>query len=716
MDDYSAISHDSDSVPHTTEGQSRAVAGSLSRHEQGIISSKDYSAQYISLSPRVLLGPTAGSDEGDMPLRVTPSNLRFEALEPGVLYVMTFSIKNATKFAERVRISTPNSSYFALNYIPAGPLAPGLDLRAEIECQLPEDREEVSVFTDKIVVSMGAHKVEVPLYACKPGPDIVFNSNLNFGLVVQNVATTKRLAFKNRGVDVGIIMITLPQSTCYRAIPSSFELRPGEEQIIQFRVESDVLGPIREIATVHIEGLHESLPIDLSAQIVVQNVSLVSTNKGGLIDNLDLGYIFFGEVRETEAFLLNNGPTQLAYTVLFENEESQQSNQSVSAEKDRCVTIIPPEGVLPPYSQSQVMIRYTPKIPSFGKGFSVGYKKEFREPQIIGATPIIEIPETGQRLEVSIQGAACLPDFTISPQILRFGKCAVYDRRDILVTFANKSNAKMSLEFNEIAHFKISPMKCVVQGGQAKTLVASFMPTQMGKFKSIFQLSIEGGITKSEIRLIGEADSLGVKKTLVGGPETLPSDFKKPYHFVDPTEIAAERYAKENSTKLFEKPAPAVIEIDSTSIDYLYDQTSSLAETLNHVDLNYSSKKIQNRKIYNDFLQKSHSNRLKKKRQLKKERTILSCGYDRSDPFGTDLGMERGLDEPDLKLPSFSEPLWLANRDSDGDGGRRVVFDEHRLISKKFPATPTSPSDVRDCASEVTFSEMKLVISSHKVK
>ena len=39
--------------------------------------------------------------------------------------------------------------YFALNYTPTGIIAPGIELRAEIECQIPDNKE--SRFTDKII-------------------------------------------------------------------------------------------------------------------------------------------------------------------------------------------------------------------------------------------------------------------------------------------------------------------------------------------------------------------------------------------------------------------------------------------------------------------------------------------------------------------------------------------------------------------------------------
>jgi len=69
-------------------------------------------------------------------LSIDPSEVVFKNVKPGVLYVMTISVRNNGLLAQRVRIQAPKSSFFALNYIPGGPLAPGLDLRAEIEFQI----------------------------------------------------------------------------------------------------------------------------------------------------------------------------------------------------------------------------------------------------------------------------------------------------------------------------------------------------------------------------------------------------------------------------------------------------------------------------------------------------------------------------------------------------------------------------------------------------
>ena len=695
------ISHDSDSVRDF-----------VPRHDHdsnvsGQESNEEVLPQNVDMMRTITVQPTEVNDSHC--LRVLPSSLRFNSIEPGVLYVMTFSIKNATKNAHRVRISPPRTSFFALNYIPAGVLAPGLEVRAEIECQIPLSSREVK-FTDTIVVTMGTYRVEVPLVAGKAGPDIVFDPVLNFGLIVESVPLTKKVIFSNRGKECGTVSIALPEFSYFRATPYTFEIYPKSEQIVQFRAECSVLGPLREIATVSIEGLPNTLTIDLSAQVLVQKVTVVSTKNTGILENLDFGYIFYGDSRDTDAILVNNGPTQLAYTITFDGEDLQSN----APKSERCVTVIPSEGLLRPYSQLPIVIKYHPKVAAPPKGFTSGFLKDNREPMVVAAKPIIDIPETGQRIELNVSGAACLPNYTLSPSLLHFGQCAVYERRDILVTFTNLSKVSMNLEFNEVAHFKISPTKCHVPGGEAKTFVASFMPTQLGKFKNIFKLMIENGIAYADLRVIGETNSLGSKRTLIGGPETLPVDFKKYYHFVDPKEITAERFAAKNPGSRTRLGLP-ILDMESVSADKLYDQNVSFAQSAASADLAAFHKVTENRHVYNEFLQKSHQGRQERNATRLAKLSISSCGYDRSDPFGKDLGMERGLDEPDLKIPQATETLWLANKSDETDGARRIVFDENRLITKKFSPQPISPSDIRDCSSEINFEALKSIICSHKV-
>lgn len=123
-----------------------------------------------------------------------------------------------------------------------------------------------------------------------------------------------------------------------------------------------------------------------------------------------------------------------------------------------------------------------------------------------------------------------------------------------------------------------------------------------------------------------------------------------------------------------------------------------------------------NDKTYNTYLQQSHYQRNKIK-QLKVQRKIIARGgVDPNDPFSTNMGLERGLDEPVLRMPKAGEPLYVANGTSGERGGAsRLPVDENRLINKKYSATPSTQAEMKDCSAELNLEQLKSVVASHKV-
>ena len=115
-------------------------------------------------------------------LVVEPSEIRFDGVEAGILYTFYIRVRNASPNPQRVRISAPKTNYFALNYIPTGPVAPGLEIQAEIECQIPQD-SAMTEFLDVLVVQGNRCRIKVPVVAQKPVPKIAFSSFLNLGVL-----------------------------------------------------------------------------------------------------------------------------------------------------------------------------------------------------------------------------------------------------------------------------------------------------------------------------------------------------------------------------------------------------------------------------------------------------------------------------------------------------------------------------------------------------
>ena len=96
----------------------------------------------------------------------------FEDVRAGLLFVLTFSVQNTCGETRRLLIIPPRTPAFSLNYEPIGGLAPGLDVRAEVEFQLPDGDEvddlnipfapgEVREYVDKFVIVSGDEKVRV---------------------------------------------------------------------------------------------------------------------------------------------------------------------------------------------------------------------------------------------------------------------------------------------------------------------------------------------------------------------------------------------------------------------------------------------------------------------------------------------------------------------------------------------------------------------------
>lgn len=90
----------------------------------------------------------------------------FEDVRAGLLFVLTFAVQNISAETRRIRIIPPRTPVFSLNYEPVAGLAPGLDVRAEVEFQLPAEDEtedlsspfdpgEVRAYTDIFLVISG---------------------------------------------------------------------------------------------------------------------------------------------------------------------------------------------------------------------------------------------------------------------------------------------------------------------------------------------------------------------------------------------------------------------------------------------------------------------------------------------------------------------------------------------------------------------------------
>ena len=151
-------------------------------------------------------------------LLVQPSEVVFSGVRPGLLYVLQLKITNKGTSMCRVRIKPLVSPNFRLNYTPTGSLAPGLDVTAEVEFQLPEGEPALEAagdveigFKEVLHVITNGEVIDVPLRAIRPTADVRVADHLDFGLVVVNTRVVRELVVSNVGTAAGGYKLELPQ-------------------------------------------------------------------------------------------------------------------------------------------------------------------------------------------------------------------------------------------------------------------------------------------------------------------------------------------------------------------------------------------------------------------------------------------------------------------------------------------------------------------------
>lgn len=653
----------------------------------------------------------------EVPLRIEPSEVIFDHVEAGVRYVMNISVRNITKSAQRIRFSSPKTAVFSINYIPAGAVAPGLDVVAEIECQL-DDNSENYVFTDTVIVSMGKYKVEIPFMCRKPCPDVVFNPFLNLGLIPENQISISNVLFENRGSAPAHLVFKPRKGSKLVLDPLKGIIDPNGQLNLTIRLDCKELGAIRELIEVSINGLPQHMVLDVSGQVVNQKLSLLSFDSKCSLEQVDFGTLYYGQTKVIKAILVNNGPVQVNYTVSFPDDVENDG-----APTERLIAVYPPDGTLDPYSQVPLTLRFSPLAPVPKKAFTAQYMSELTEPLTVATKASIDVLDMGeqQAVIVNLTGTAVIPTFKISPSILRFGNCPINDRRDILMTLQNTSSVPLKFHFSTGAQYKMVPSSGVANSGQSLSIVASYMPCQLGPTKKMCRFSVEGGLRQIEIRIIGECIASDIKKAIVGGIDKIPEDFKPSYKFVEPGDIAKMGNTGNIQTmSKFQrvKPWDSQEFLSSTSWDEVYSGGDQPQMSTND-PVTYSLQELQRRShhkaTYTDFIRQNHTERLAKKNEKARQHQISLGRRDVEDPDGIDMAMERGLgDGPVLKVPTSNEPLWLANRHEKGDK-KKFQFDENRLIVKKARESPSTQAEQRDCATELSADQLRCVVASHKV-
>ncbi|KDO33411.1 hypothetical protein SPRG_02218 [Saprolegnia parasitica CBS 223.65] len=664
---------------------------------------------------------------------VAPTSIEFADVEAMTCYLVALSVQNTSRYSVRFRLTRPASRHFrvlldqqdlALVANPTRTLSPGLAIKFDVSFlleALPETSDDD--LHDKLLILVeNSAPIEIPLVARRPSPALRFDSLIDLGMVVLSHRTAKYVNIANVGAREAHFLIETEAGLPLTITPKAGVIPAQCEAKLKVDFTARDLGSFRSIATIRItEGRKHAL-LDISATVVEHTMELVFPSSDGLVHEpvkmLPFGMLYTGESRQIDTVLRNNGPQPVGFQTGIsltgrpfragDEIASPEDDGGDYEEKKKELTAMPAEGYIPPYGHVLLSFVYKP---------SMLLSQRMRRPSLVTennpleaqgrplrAFASVECAELNQNITIEISGTAVTPHVSISPESFDFGECAAGARVDMLLSIKNQATLPVVFAIAKLAHFSVQPCRGRLDVLQSQSLVVSFVPSQLGRFHNALDLSIQNGSIHIPIPVHGAATSVGPKKkTLVGGPDALPQDFRPKFNFVTHDDV---KLQKAQPTKSFQRVPPYQVaakegtaavdefEFQGTNNTHLTYCVNELADRAHHRD------------AYNQLLT-----------QFRHDRFAKSVPAP-SNQNAADLGMapQGGLQGPDMKLPKATEPLWMQSEQNSrrGVAAANPAFDENKLIKRKFKAAPVTQAEVKDCATTLTSEQLKLIVAGPK--
>jgi len=306
-------------------------------------------------------------------------------------------------------------------------------------------------------------------------------------------------------------------------------------QRIIFPIRPKEAGIFRDTLQVNVEGQTLLKHIDVSATSVDFYIFLID-EQGAQNHNYDFGSVYFGQLKEIKAYLVNNTPQKLPFKIKFlsgkqtadeEIPNLQTPNELGIEQLERVMNCYPSEGFVDSYSQiplrftckSRVtdnMIFWTRNYCMKGDSAHDEIPESQFDPITYNYTCIFEFNgQTDLSPYVHISAKGICPTVKISSHALNFGECKVHEKKDIAVILDNKNeDHPVEFSFSSVANFKAAPKRGTLLPRDTHPVDFVFEPKGLGKFTSYMDLELFGAY-KIPIKLVGAALSIGEKKVWV---------------------------------------------------------------------------------------------------------------------------------------------------------------------------------------------------------
>ena len=641
-------------------------------------------------------------------IRLIPDVISFKDLKEGESDAIDVWATNISRSPISLRFSLPKNSPFQLILPQNNLVPPGLEVCATIK-YIAKDSEKHS---SELTVTCQKYSLTVPITATPPCARIVADSKqINLGSIGSGIAFKFSFSLTNIGVLEGSYSI-LCDSDELTFSPESGSISPSKSQEISATIKPEKSGNFVYNVNIDFNGTSDKIePIEIIGTAVMHSLAIFVEGKE--IKDLDFKTIFFGQKQIIKATIVNKGPAKRSFVVYNPQESSHNStSRSIVQQKrdprDEIFNASPSEGTLDGHGSTSISFSFTPPEPTQPVLDDID--------QTFSSSMVLEVVETGQKLEFSMTGKAVHYFISFSSYDFIFEKSEIGQKQTKELVIKNASRfLPIHYEVNPIAHFRFEPPKGKIKPKSNHTIKIIFFPKNYGEFNFTTTVDVCKGLFTKELNLTAECGQI-TDKPFERQPiwETEENARYSAYH-------PDRRFS--NGIEGIEKASRLRERFDGFITEYAEarenrSQLQSMKEKLRKDAENYLTNTLGN--YTEQDIKEFIKNQMK---TMKKQYENTNLGL---DPF-------EGLTPPDPPLLNDPAPLYMANPASFGLApstadnmrsdfggnanttmGKKPAVDDNVLIKKKFKPKPTTPAEINECSRVLTPAQQLMIVPSHQ--
>ena len=589
-----------------------------------------------------------------------------------------------------------------------------------------------------VIMSEGGVRLEVPVLAEAPCARLALQGDAAAGVVRLGKEVRVAMRVVNEGQLPGSFAAMLPAGSALLVEPAEGAVAAGGAQDLEVSFTPSEAGVFEEVLALEwggtdgVDDMAEAqdddaarprgASVQVTAEVVSQSFELLrgGGEPGALartpapLAETDFGPVYFGEAATSSATVLNNGPEAVVFRVAAvagtkaapdgvdeigsaPSTDADPSSFVPSADplKEGAFAVFPREGVIPPYGSATLALTFAPTKTAPSKGFHCQEREDQSEEYVY--TAFVSFAGHERRLRLPVRGSGEMAALDVRPAgLLRFGDVAVHDAVDRVVSLVN-TNGVLPCRFaiGRSATFKASPASGDLEPGASAEVTLSYGPRTLGTHREALPvrvLSTGSGRTMgaAKIAMTGVCTAISSRCPIVGGPNTLPTDFARKQTFVGDEGAASLRQPYTRRKPWEEKETSAIF--------------SSPA------DMQLSAEEIRDKEAhsarYTSFIRRHQTQRRARASGLR------GNGKFETDPVSLGMRSASGLRAPEPELPKADDPIWQATNaaaaeasESTAAGGvvkprnRPAYMEDEALHSKsRFKARPSTLQEQRECS------------------